>query len=79
MAIVDIDSDDPGLELEFSLGLGLGPGWSGGPLWLPNEGPLVAGTVTGQEKDVLDPTRFVISAGLGMTGLVRFGLDNWPA
>jgi hypothetical protein len=77
MAIVDIDGDDPGLELEFPLSFALGPGWSGGPLWLPNEGPLVAGTVTGREKDVFDPTRHVISAGFGMIGLVRFGLDNW--
>jgi hypothetical protein len=79
MAIVDIDNDDPGLELEFSRDVyQLGPGWSGGPLWLPNEGPLVAGTVTGQEKDVFDPTRFVISAGFGMVNLVKFGLANWP-
>ncbi|MCP9985999.1 MULTISPECIES: trypsin-like serine peptidase [Streptomyces] len=79
MSIVDIDNDDPGLELEFSRDVyQLGPGWSGGPLWLPNEGPLVAGTVTGQEKDVFDPTRFVISAGFGMTNLVKFGLANWP-
>jgi hypothetical protein len=79
MAIADIDNDDPGLELEFELGaLGLGPGWSGGPLWLPSEGPKVAGTVTGREKDLLDPTRFVISAGFLMVDLVKFGLANWP-
>lgn len=80
LAIADIDNDDPGLELEIELGgLGLGPGWSGGPLWLPSEGPLVAGTHTGREKDFLDPTRFVESAGFHMVDLVRFGLANWPA
>jgi hypothetical protein len=77
MAIADIDNDDPGLELEFPLSIPLESGWSGGPLWLPNEGPRVAGTVTGREKDFLDPTRHVISAGKGMVDLVKFGLDNW--
>jgi V8-like Glu-specific endopeptidase len=77
MAIADIDNDSPGLELEFPLGIPLGPGWSGGALWLPNEGPRVAGTVTGVETDVLDPRRHVISAGSAMVDLVKFGLDNW--
>jgi hypothetical protein len=77
MAIVDIDGDDPGLELEFPLGYPLGPGWSGGPLWLPSEGPLVAGTISGSEKDVLDPRRHVISAGAALVNLVQFGHDNW--
>jgi hypothetical protein len=78
VAVADIDSDDPGLELEFSMGtLGLGPGWSGGPLWQfhqPNRDPRVHGTVTGAETDFLDPTRHVISAGFHMVDLVKFGL-----
>jgi hypothetical protein len=63
MGIRDIDSDSPGIELEFALRADLGPGWSGGPLWLPGEGPAVAGVLSGTEKDEFDPTRHVFAGG----------------
>lgn len=79
MGLRDIDNDSPGLELEFSLAnRDLGPGWSGGPLWLPNEGPIVTGVLSGTEKDGFDPRFAVFAGGGGMVDLIRFGLDNWP-
>lgn len=79
MGIRDIDNDSPGVELEFALRQDLGPGWSGGPLWLPDEGPSVVGVLSGSEKDGLDPTRLVYAAGRGMVELIRHGQSNWPA
>jgi V8-like Glu-specific endopeptidase len=77
MGIRDIDNDSPGIELEFALRADVGPGWSGGPLWLPAEGPAVAGIYSGTEKDELDPRRHVFGGGGGMVDLVKFGLANW--
>lgn len=78
MGLRDIDSDSPGKELEFSLAnRDFGPGWSGGPLWLPGEGPVVTGVLSGTEKDELDPRFAVFAGGKGMVDLVRFGMDNW--
>jgi hypothetical protein len=81
MGLRDIDNDDPGLELEFALRADLTEGWSGGPLWLPNEGPgpRVMGIASGYETDVLDPERFVFVGGKGMVDLVREGAATWPA
>lgn len=77
MGIRDIDNDSPGIELEFALRADVGPGWSGGPLWLPAEGPSVAGIYSGRETDELDPRRHVFGGGGGMVDLVRFGMANW--
>lgn len=79
MAVRDIDNDSPGKELEFDLRADLGPGWSGGPLWHHTANPYVVGVLSGQEKDVLDPTRLVYSGGGAMMDLVRHGQTNWPA
>ncbi len=79
MGIRDIDNDSPGEELEFALRNDLTHGWSGGPLWLPNEGPSVVGVCSGSEKDGLDPTRIVYAAGSPMVDLVKYGLATWPA
>lgn len=78
MGVRDIDNDSPGKELEFALRAGLGPGWSGGPLWHHIANPYVVGVLSGQEKDGLDPTRLVYSAGSALVDLVRFGQKNWP-
>jgi hypothetical protein len=78
MGLRDIDNDSPGIELEFSLAnRDFGPGWSGGPLWLPSEGPKAVGVLSGSEKDEFDPRFAVFAGGKGMVELVRFGLDNW--
>lgn len=77
LGIRDIDNDSPGLELETVNRPDLQPGWSGGPLWLPQEGPAVVGVLSGSEKDELDPRRSVFAGGSGMLDLIRFGLDNW--
>lgn len=77
LGVRDIDNDSPGLELEFALRADVGPGWSGGPLWLPAEGPAVAGVYSGRETDELDPRRHVFGGGGGMVDLVKFGLANW--
>lgn len=78
MGLRDIDSDSPGIELEFSLAnRDFGHGWSGGPLWLPSEGPIVTGVLSGTEKDEFDPRFAVFAGGRGMVDLVQFGLDNW--
>ncbi|MCE6997113.1 hypothetical protein LZG04_20240 [Saccharothrix sp. S26] len=77
LGVRDIDDDSPGLELEFALRADVGPGWSGGPLWLPAEGPAVAGIYSGRETDELDPRRHVFGGGGGMVDLVKFGLANW--
>jgi Trypsin len=79
LGLRDIDNDSPGKELEFSLAghPDIGPGWSGGPLWLPGEGPTVVGVLSGNEKDEFDPRFHVFAGGGGMVDLVRFGLDNW--
>jgi hypothetical protein len=77
MGIRDIDNDSPGLELEFALRADLGPGWSGGPLWVHTANPYVVGVLSGQEKDGLDPTRLVYSAGSGLVNVVRYGLTNY--
>jgi hypothetical protein len=79
MGLRDIDNDSPGKELEFSAAghPDLGEGWSGGPLWLPAEGPTVVGVLSGTEKDELDPRFLVFAGGKGMVDLVKFGLDNW--
>ncbi|GGF90532.1 hypothetical protein GCM10007304_00530 [Rhodococcoides trifolii] len=79
MGIRDIDDDNPGRELEFATRVDLGPGWSGGPLWLPNEGPSVVAVCSGQEKDGLDPTRVVFAGGSPMVDLVKYGYATWPA
>lgn len=79
MGVADIDNDSPGKELEFGLRADLGPGWSGGPLWHHTANPYAVGVLSGQEKDGLDPTRLVYSAGGGLVDLVRFGQTNWPA
>jgi hypothetical protein len=79
MGLRDIDNDSPGLELEFSAAghPDVSPGWSGGPLWLPGEGPNVVGVLSGVETDGFDPPFQVYAGGGGMVDLVRFGLDNW--
>lgn len=77
LGIRDIDNDSPGLELETVNRSDLQGGWSGGPLWLPQEGPAVVGVLSGSEKDELDPRRAVFASGTGMVDLVKFGLDNW--
>jgi hypothetical protein len=79
MGIRDIDDDNPGRELEFATRPDLGPGWSGGPLWLPNEGPSVVAVCSGQEKDGLDPTRVVFAGGSPMVDLIKYGYTTWPA
>ncbi|RDV10451.1 hypothetical protein DXK94_07875 [Arthrobacter sp. RT-1] len=79
MGVRDIDNDSPGKELEFALRADLGPGWSGGPLWQHTANPYVVGVLSGQEKDGLDPTRLVYSAGSALVDLVRHGQANWPA
>lgn len=79
MGIRDIDDDSPGRELEFAMRNDLTHGWSGGPLWLPNEGPAVVGICSGSEKDGLDPTRVVFAAGSPLVDLVRYGQTTWPA
>ncbi|MHA7287977.1 trypsin-like serine peptidase [Arthrobacter sp. MDT3-44] len=78
MAVRDIDNDSPGKELEFDLQADLGPGWSGGPLWHHTATPYVVGVLSGQEKDVLDPTRLVYSGGGALMDLIRHGQANWP-
>ncbi len=77
LGIRDIDNDSPGIELETVNRPDLQTGWSGGPLWLPQEGPAVVGVLSGSEQDGLDPRRAVFAGGSGMVDLVRFGLDNW--
>jgi len=77
LGIRDIDNDSPGLELETVNRPDLQPGWSGGPLWLPQEGPAVVGVLSGSEVDEFDPRRAVFAGGGGMIDLIRFGLDNW--
>jgi V8-like Glu-specific endopeptidase len=76
LRIVDIDNDLPGIELEtvtYASG-----GWSGGPLWYyDGANPMIVGTVSGFETDVLDPQRDVHSGYKAMVDLVQFGLDNW--
>ena len=58
--IVDIDNDDPGLELEVDYNVGFGGGWSGGPLWnIVNGQPRIIGIKSGWEVDVYDPARCV--------------------
>jgi len=81
MGLRDIDSDSPGLELEFShAGFPhIRGGWSGGPLWLPAEGPAVAGICSGAEKDEFDPTFIVFAGGKGMVDLVKWAQVNFPA
>ena len=77
LGIRDIDNDSPGLELETVNRPDLQGGWSGGPLWLPQEGPAVVGVHSGLETDELDPRRAVFAGGPGMIDLIRFGIDNW--
>ena len=77
LGIRDIDNDSPGLELETVNRPDLQDGWSGGPLWLPHEGPAVVGVLSGAETDEFDPRRAVFAGGGGMVDLIRFGLDNW--
>ncbi|MFN0071992.1 MAG: trypsin-like serine peptidase [Chloroflexota bacterium] len=77
LGIRDIDNDSPGLELETVNRSDLQAGWSGGPLWLPQEGPAVVGVLSGNEKDEFDPRRAVFAGGAGMVDLVKFGLANW--
>ena len=77
MGIRDIDNDSPGLELETVNRPDLQGGWSGGPLWLPQEGPAIVGVLSGSEMDEFDPRRAVFAGGRGMIDLIRFGLDNW--
>lgn len=81
LGVRDIDNDDPGLELECVECADLTEGWSGGPLWLPNEGPgpRVMGIMSGLETDGLDPRRVVFAGGSGMVDLVREGAATWPA
>ncbi|MGW7043551.1 trypsin-like serine peptidase [Streptomyces avermitilis] len=74
ITIVDIDNDSPGLELEIPLGHPLTAGWSGGPMWLPAEGPTVVGVHSGNEKDGFDPRRNVEAGGRAMVDLVLQGL-----
>ncbi|MDF2985556.1 MAG: V8-like Glu-specific endopeptidase [Eubacterium sp.] len=78
MGLRDIDNDSPGKELEFSYAghPDLKPGWSGGPLWLPNE-KKVYGVLSGWEFDGYDPRFHVFAGGKGMVDLVKFGLENW--
>ncbi|MGW6666419.1 trypsin-like serine peptidase [Peribacillus sp. NPDC055009] len=79
MGLRDIDNDSPGIELEFSLAghPDIGHGWSGGPLWLPSEGPKVVGVLSGTEKDEFDPPFLVYAGGKHMVDLVKYGMDNW--
>lgn len=76
--IVDIDNDDPGLELETSYGVAIGGGFSGGPLWnyVDNE-PRVIGIRSGYENDGWDPVRNVYSGGHALVELVKYGLANF--
>ncbi|GEM_PF-1977184 len=77
--IDDIDSDGDGLELETTFGTSpFGDGWSGGPLWLwENEKPYVIGVLAGDEKDELDPRRWVFAGGKLLVERVKFGLANF--
>jgi hypothetical protein len=77
--IDDIDSDSPGLELETTFwGAPQGDGWSGGPLWMwENEKPYVVGVLSGNEKDELDPRRYVWGAGGLLVDRVKHGINNW--
>jgi hypothetical protein len=78
MGVRDIDSDSPGIEIEFSeANRDFHDGWSGGPLWLPSEGPVVVAVLSGSEQDELDPRFAVFGGGNGMVDLVKFGLENW--
>ncbi len=77
--IDDIDSDGGGLELETTFGTSpFGPGWSGGPLWLWENGkPYLFGVMAGIEKDELDPRRWVFAGGRLMVDRIKFGLANF--
>lgn len=77
--IDDIDSDSPGLELETTFsGAPEGDGWSGGPLWMwENESPSVVGILSGNEKDELDPRRYVWGGGGLLVDRVKYGINNW--
>jgi hypothetical protein len=78
--IVDLDSDDPGLELETDYHVASGGGWSGGPLWgvFPGEDNYkVIGIKSGWEVDVYDPARGVFAGGPLLVDLVKHGLANF--
>lgn len=77
--IDDIDNDGAGLELETSYDNSpLGDGWSGGPLWMwENEKPYVVGILSGNEKDELDPRRYVFGGGGLLVDRVKYGLANF--
>lgn len=77
--IDDIDNDGAGLELETTYDNSpLGPGWSGGPLWMwENEKPYVVGILSGNEKDGLDPRRYVFGGGGLLVDRVKYGIANY--
>jgi hypothetical protein len=76
--IVDLDSDDPGLELEVTYNTAMGGGWSGGPLWgVINNDFKIIGIKSGWEVDVYDPARGVFSGGNLMVELIKHGLANF--
>lgn len=78
IAIVDIDSDDPGLELETTFNTAAGGGWSGGPLWgVVNDDFRVIGIKSGWEVDVYDPGRGVFAGGKLMVELIKHGLAHF--
>ncbi|BAZ13688.1 hypothetical protein NIES4071_55280 [Calothrix sp. NIES-4071] len=40
-------------------------------------GPCVAGTLSGREKDGFDPRRAVFAGGYALAGLINYGRANW--
>jgi hypothetical protein len=76
--IVDIDSDDPGLELETTYNTAMGGGWSGGPLWgVIDDDFKIVGIKSGWEVDLYDPARGVFAAGRLMVELIKHGLAHF--
>ena len=77
--IVDLDSDDPGLELETDYHVAQAGGWSGGPLWgvVGEEEYRVIGIKSGFEIDVYDPVRSVFAGGPHLVDLHRYGFNNF--
>jgi len=81
--VQDVDNDDYGSK-EIETEPFTNRGWSGGPLfsWIRNEDKklndiYVAGTLSGREKDLFDPTHAVFAGGDALVRLVRYGMDNW--
>jgi hypothetical protein len=78
--IVDLDSDDPGLEMETDFHVTNSRGWSGGPLWgvFPGQDNyLMIGVKSGWEVDVYDPARGVFAGGQFLVDLAKYGHANF--